>query len=178
MAIVSVTRLSSAIVRNARMGRIVFASLALCQFISQEPTAWENGRLPGKPIIALDATYGVEHPRHPLTGVGVYSRRILQGLATQHPEAGFRWCYRTHRFWRGAKETRPANTSASPLFERWIPSCNLFHGLNQRMPAQRAARSVCTFHDLFVMSSDDYSWRSLESASRIRRARRFSDAIW
>jgi glycosyltransferase involved in cell wall biosynthesis len=109
------------------------------------------------PIIALDATYGVEHPRHPLTGVGVYSREMLRGLAAAHAEARFRWCYRAHRLWLGVKEAKPVNASARPLFDGLVPGCDLFHGLNQRLPAKRPRRTVCTFHDLFVMSSDSYS---------------------
>lgn len=30
----------------------------------------------------------------------------------------------------------------------------MFHGLNQRMPARRFPRSVCTFHDLFVITGE------------------------
>jgi glycosyltransferase involved in cell wall biosynthesis len=99
----------------------------------------------------------VAHPRHPLTGVGVYSREILSGLAHAHPDVRFRWCYRAHRFRLGAGETKPANAHAWPLVDRWPPSCDLFHGLNQRLPRKRARRAVCTFHDLFVMTSDQYS---------------------
>jgi glycosyltransferase involved in cell wall biosynthesis len=112
-------------------------------------------------IIAIDATYSVAHPRHPLTGVGVYSREMLHGLAaaqaSMHPAARFRWCYRAHRLWLGAKEAKPGNASARWFADGFVPGCDLFHGLNQRMPKSKPKHSVCTFHDLFVMTSDAYS---------------------
>jgi len=37
----------------------------------------------------------------------------------------------------------------------WTPrGVDLFHGLNQRLPARRYRRTVATFHDLFVMSGE------------------------
>ena len=47
--------------------------------------------------VALDATYSLGDD---LSGVGVYSREILFGLAARHPEARFRFCYRPHRYLR------------------------------------------------------------------------------
>jgi len=108
------------------------------------PPAWSP--------IGLDATYSVG--RH-LSGVGVYSREILDGLAAGHPEQRFLHCYRPHRLWRGWLRSRPANVTCSPLFESsWPSRARLFHGLNQRMPAGRFRRAVCTFHDLFVMTGE------------------------
>ncbi|MBI5281776.1 MAG: glycosyltransferase family 4 protein [Candidatus Solibacter usitatus] len=100
---------------------------------------------------ALDATYSTGDN---LSGVGVYSREILHGLARAHPEARFTWCYRPHRLWR-AFTGRPPNASLRPLLENvQLFRTRLFHGLNQRLPARRFTRSVCTFHDLFVLTSD------------------------
>ncbi len=57
------------------------------------------------PRIALDATYSVGDG---LSGVGLYSREMLLGLAAAHPEARFDFCYRPHRYWRpGPIRSRP-----------------------------------------------------------------------
>lgn len=103
-------------------------------------------------IVALDATYSVGSS---LSGVGVYSREILNALASLCPDDTFLHCYRPHRLWRGIRAGHPSNAKVRPLFDSWAPfRCDLFHGLNQRLPAHRFARSVCTFHDLFVMTSE------------------------
>jgi glycosyltransferase involved in cell wall biosynthesis len=103
-------------------------------------------------IAALDATYSVGAA---LSGVGVYSREILRALAELCPRDRFLHCYRPHRLWRGIREARPPNACIAPLFDSWAPfRCDLFHGLNQRLPRHRFRRSVCTFHDLFVMTSE------------------------
>ena len=101
--------------------------------------------------IALDATYSLG-PN--LTGVGVYSREILFGLARAHPEASYLFCYRPHRFLRSFSERLPRNASRRLLGENSAPSADLFHGLNQRLGTARHRRSVTTFHDLFVISGD------------------------
>ncbi len=101
--------------------------------------------------IAIDATYSVGRQ---LTGVGVYSRELANGLAAARP-GGWIWCYRPHRFRRGLEETPPSGVVRRPLFDFWPPRCDLFHGLNQRLPARaRWRRSVVTFHDLFVLTAE------------------------
>lgn len=103
-------------------------------------------------IAALDATYSVGSS---LSGVGVYSREILRALAELSPGDTFLHCYRPHRLWRGIREPRPRNAGARLLLDSWEPfGCDLFHGLNQRLPRHRFRRAVCTFHDLFVMTSE------------------------
>jgi glycosyltransferase involved in cell wall biosynthesis len=103
--------------------------------------------------IALDATYSLGRN---LSGVGVYSREILFGLARIHPEAQFDFCYRPHRLLRSFRETLPPNSSRSLL--RGTPPGDLFHALNQRVDfdprSYRPGRIVSTFHDLFVMTGD------------------------
>jgi glycosyltransferase involved in cell wall biosynthesis len=101
--------------------------------------------------LALDATYSVEE--NP-TGVGVYSREILRGLAGAHNEAQWLWCYRGHRLARSLRESLPPGCSRRLLSERWVPRANLFHGLNQRLPAVRQRRAIATFHDLFVLTGN------------------------
>ena len=125
--------------------------------------------------IALDATYSVGEA---LSGVGVYSREILRGLATAHPEARFRWCYRPHRLLRSFKEKLPSNAARRVLSYSRTPGGDLFHALNQRVEIPRGLPVVTTFHDLFVLtaeySSPEFRARFAEQA---RRAAERSDII-
>jgi glycosyltransferase involved in cell wall biosynthesis len=101
--------------------------------------------------IALDATYAVGSQ---LTGVGAYCREMLHGLAATHGEQTFRWAYRPHRFLRARQQSVPHNCTRRLLLDAIPLRADLFHGLNQRMPAWRARRTVTTFHDLFVMTGE------------------------
>lgn len=102
--------------------------------------------------IALDATYSLDEN---LSGVGVYSRKLLYGLAEAHPDTEFLWCYRPHRLRRAWKEILPRNCGRRLLQEPLVPrGADLFHGLNQRLPRARFRHTVATFHDLFVMTGD------------------------
>jgi glycosyltransferase involved in cell wall biosynthesis len=126
--------------------------------------------------LALDATYSVGRN---LSGVGVYSREILRGVAAARPDLKFSWCYRPHRFWRGLSDARPSNAAARLLIDGLSPlRVGVFHGLNQRMPRQRFPRSVSTFHALFVLSADSSSaeFRS-RFAAQARQAAARSDII-
>ncbi len=98
--------------------------------------------------IALDATYSLGKN---LSGVGVYSREMLFGLAAAHPEEKFRFYYRPHRFLRSFRDALPKNAFRRLL--RAAPPAELFHALNQRVD-HKAKRTVSTFHDLFVMTGD------------------------
>ena len=99
-------------------------------------------------MIALDATYSVGRN---LSGVGVYSREILYGLARAHPEERLLFYYRPHRWARSWRERLPANARRRIL--RGPPAAPLFHALNQRVD-YCARRTVATFHDLFVMTGE------------------------
>lgn len=103
--------------------------------------------------IALDATYSLGRN---LTGVGVYSRELLFGLARAHVEADFLYCYRAHRYFRSFRDALPFNAKRAWLRSGgfWPRSATLFHGLNQRLEGVRAKRMVSTFHDLFVITGD------------------------
>jgi len=102
--------------------------------------------------IALDATYSIGDE---LSGVGVYSREILLGAAAAHPETRFDFCYRPHRYFRSRSMPLPRNARRWLLAEPFGPrSCELFHGLNQRLPRIPLRRAVVTFHDLFVMTAE------------------------
>jgi glycosyltransferase involved in cell wall biosynthesis len=122
--------------------------------------------------IALDATYSLGRN---LSGVGVYSREILHGLAAAHPGEEFLYCYRPHRFLRSYRQKLPPNAVRRLLVGG--PPGDIFHALNQRLDA-RARRAVTTFHDLFVITADysspDFRARFIHQA---RRAAQLSDAI-
>lgn len=98
--------------------------------------------------IGLDATYSLG--RNP-SGVAVYSREILTGLARAHPQEKFLFYYRPHRYLRSLREPVPPNARRRIL--RGAPSTPLFHALNQRVDTP-ARRTVTTFHDLFVLTAD------------------------
>ena len=98
--------------------------------------------------IALDATYSLGKN---LSGVGVYSREMMFGLAQAHPDSRFLFYYRTHRLLASLRDSLPPNASRRIL--RGAPCADLFHALNQRVEAP-ARRTVVTFHDLFVMTGD------------------------
>jgi glycosyltransferase involved in cell wall biosynthesis len=122
--------------------------------------------------IALDATYSLGRN---LSGVGVYSREILFGLARSHPQDDFLFCYRPHRFLRSFRDVLPRNAARRVL--QGAPKADLFHALNQRVDAP-ARRTVTTFHDLFVITSEystpEFRTRFTEQA---RQAARRSDLI-
>ena len=122
--------------------------------------------------IALDATYSLGRN---LSGVGVYSREILFGLARAHPHEKFTFCYRPNRFLRAFTDALPRNASRTIL--RGTPNADLFHALNQRVDA-RARRTVATFHDLFVFSGQ-YSTPEFRArfAEQARQAAARSDLL-
>jgi glycosyltransferase involved in cell wall biosynthesis len=102
--------------------------------------------------VALDATYSLGSS---LSGVGVYSREILQGLAAAHPSESWEWFYRSNRYLRARRIATPANVNRRFLAEALgSRSAEIFHGLNQRLPKRRFRRQVATFHDLFVLSGE------------------------
>ncbi len=122
--------------------------------------------------IALDATYSLG-PN--LSGIGVYSREILHGLARAYPDEEFLYCYRPHRFAHSYRQPIPSNA-----FRRLLvgtPPGDVFHALNQRLDT-RPRRAVCTFHDLFVLTSE-YSTPEFRArfADQARRAAEMSDVI-
>ena len=117
--------------------------------------------------IALDATYSLGAD---LSGVGVYSREILHGLAAAHPEARFRFCYRPHRYLEARRESLPPNCRRALLLDRFPPRADVYHGLNQRLPTRVRRPAVATFHDLFVLTGD-YSTPDFRAALRGTGAR-------
>lgn len=130
----------------------------------------------GDATIALDATYSIGDE---LSGVGLYSREILMGLAHDHPEVRFEFWYRPHRYWRSRALELPPNVRRRVLAEPLGPRrAGLFHGLNQRLPHLPMRRAVATFHDLFVMTGE-YSTAEFRERFTLqaRDAARRADAI-
>jgi glycosyltransferase involved in cell wall biosynthesis len=125
--------------------------------------------------IALDATYSIGAD---LTGVGVYSAEIVNGLTGAHPEHSFTLCYRPHRLLAALKTPVPANCRRRPLWETHAVRADLFHGLNQRLPDAHYRRTVATFHDLFVLTAE-YSTKEFRErfARQARRAAERADLI-
>ncbi|HEY2843417.1 MAG TPA: glycosyltransferase family 1 protein [Bryobacteraceae bacterium] len=122
--------------------------------------------------IALDATYSLDRN---LSGVGVYSREMLFGLARSHPRDRFQFYYRPHRILPSFRDALPRNAARRIL--RGAPGGDVFHALNQRVDAA-ARRTVTTFHDLFVISGE-YSTPEFRArfADQARQAARRSDLL-
>ena len=126
--------------------------------------------------IGLDATYSLGDN---LSGVGVYSRELLLGLASGQPKARFEWYYRPHRYLRSWAAEVPPHVRRRVLLEPMpLGRPALFHGLNQRLPRARLRCAVATFHDLFVMTGD-YSTAEFRArfSEQARDAARRADAI-
>ncbi|MDQ6708809.1 MAG: glycosyltransferase family 4 protein [Acidobacteriota bacterium] len=88
------------------------------------------------------------------SGVGIYSRELLKGLASVQPEREWLYYYRPHRFFRSFRLDIPRNAHRRLLLERSGRPAALFHGLNQRLPQRRFRKQIATFHDLFVLTGD------------------------
>lgn len=122
--------------------------------------------------VALDATYSLGRN---LSGVGVYSRKMMFGLAAAHPEEHFYFCYRSHKLLRSFREALPSNVRRRLL--RGAPQADIFHALNQRVEGQ-CKRTITTFHDLFVLTGE-YSTAEFRArfAEQAREAAQRSDRI-
>jgi glycosyltransferase involved in cell wall biosynthesis len=114
--------------------------------------------------IGLDASYSVGGQP---SGVGVYCRAMLEGLPRRLPGDCFRYYYRPHVFLHACGTPRLARRLL--LESGFGGGLDLFHGLNQRLPATRYRRTVVTFHDLFVLTGD---YSSAEFRQRFARQAR------
>ena len=128
--------------------------------------------------IALDAT---EAAYPDPTGTGVYSQNLIAALAAARPaeafpDASLALCMRIGPYWKwGRRRPWPAGCSVSPFWEPWLPPrpAALFHGLNQRLPRRSYPVSVVTIHDLFPLTSAEYSSPSFQE----RFTRILQDAV-
>ncbi len=107
--------------------------------------------------LALDATYALD--RFP-SGVARYSDGLIRELAGR-PEIAVTLCARWPRFLKLRRHFASLRFRTCWLqepFNRRLPAgCDLFHGLNQRLPRYRFRRQVITVHDVFPLSSESYS---------------------
>ena len=105
--------------------------------------------------IGIDAGNNLDRPP---TGVAVYARNVLFGLARARPDERFLWYYRSNRYLRSFGAGLPANAERRLLERfalRWSSrKLRLFHGLNQRLPLECRCPTVATFHDLFALSGE------------------------
>ncbi len=124
--------------------------------------------------IALDATYSID--KHP-SGIAVYSREILDGLAAAHPADSFVHRYRPKHY-RQAPSTHHSNVKQNLLLPFIARSADVFHALNQRADRRYGRRLVTTFHDLFVLTGE-YSTADFRQrfARQARVAAQNSDLI-
>ncbi|MBI2816923.1 MAG: glycosyltransferase family 4 protein [Acidobacteria bacterium] len=108
--------------------------------------------------IALDATYAADLSP---TGIGVYSQRLIASLAALINSEAQRLmlCFRPGPYLRARKMQWPTGCSLSPLLEWWPAArqAKLFHGLNQRLTCTRYSARIVTIHDLFPLTSAEYS---------------------
>ena len=117
--------------------------------------------------IALDATEAA-YPEP--TGTGIYSQKLIRALAASRPagmsrDFRFALCLRIGPYWRwGRRKSWPAGCSVYPVWEPWLPPrrAALFHGMNQRLPRRSYPVSVVTIHDLFPLTSTEYSTPSFQ----------------
>jgi glycosyltransferase involved in cell wall biosynthesis len=127
--------------------------------------------------IALDATYSID--KHP-SGIAIYSREILNGLADAYPEDSFIHCYRAKQYGQASRPVRPnvENHSLLPLLGGMFARPGIFHALNQRVDSRLGKKVVATFHDLFVLTGD-YSTPDFRRrfAKQARIAERNADLI-
>ncbi len=121
--------------------------------------------------IALDATYSID--KHP-SGIAVYSREMLDGLAAAHPEDSFFHCYRAKQY-RQAPRQIPQNVETHtllPILGGAFTRPDVFHALNQRVDRRLGRRVVSTFHDLFVMTGE---YSSAEFRRRFAKQARIAE---
>ena len=115
--------------------------------------------------IALDATYSAD-PQ--LTGIGVYSRRLIETLVTLDTPHRFLVCYRLSRLGRRKYFMRPGCVPGARArfdvrvyqepFTFWLPwQAPLFHSLAQRPPAFHFRKEIVTVFDIFPITGQTYS---------------------
>jgi len=135
--------------------------------------------------LTLDATYALD-PQP--TGVARYSQRLIAALAAANesglnqPSLRITLAARPRRFARLLREYHAPFRRVmlqEPLNLLLPRSTDVFHGLNQRLPAYRFRRAVTTVHDVFSLSSNRYSSPDFRRkfGEVIRDAVRRSDAI-
>jgi glycosyltransferase involved in cell wall biosynthesis len=117
-------------------------------------------------VIAIDATYVLDSQP---SGISVYSRRLIESLAELESPHKFLVGYRLSRWKRRNDVLRLARTDPSArgqfstvFFQEpwtfWLSKrAELFHSLAQRPAPFRFRREIVTVHDVFPLTSRDYS---------------------
>lgn len=129
-------------------------------------------------FIALDATYLVDpHP----SGIAVYSRELLDGLARTQADDRFLHLYRLKQYKKAAAPRFPNVRNRlllPPLPISYGKRPDVFHALNQRVDHRSARHVISTFHDLFVLTGE-YSSSEFRDrfAKQARQAAKRSDLI-
>jgi glycosyltransferase involved in cell wall biosynthesis len=116
--------------------------------------------------IAIDATYVLD-PQP--SGISVYSRRLIESLAEVESVHAFLIAYRLSR-WKRRHEVlkiTPRGRTGTGRFSTcffqepwtfWLPmQADLFHSLAQRPAPFHFRKEIVTVHDLFPLTSRDYS---------------------
>jgi glycosyltransferase involved in cell wall biosynthesis len=118
------------------------------------------------PTIAIDATYVLDSQP---SGISIYSRRLIESLSELESPYRFLIAYRLSR-WR--RRNRRVRFPASGPHERppfttcyfqepwtfWLSTrAELFHSLAQRPAPFRFGKEIVTVHDVFPLTSRDYS---------------------
>jgi O-antigen biosynthesis alpha-1,2-mannosyltransferase len=129
--------------------------------------------------IGIDATYTAD-PRP--SGMGLFAKRFIEGLAKVSSPHHYLLCYRPSRFRqrRHFLKPRPRPGQSTPVFSTsyyqepftfWLPwRTDVFHSLAQRPPAFRFRREVVTVNDVFPITGEDYSTSEFrEKFSRLLR---------
>jgi len=88
---------------------------------------------------------------------------MMSGLARMHPEQSFRFYYRPNRLFKSLSEKTTAETPVAVCW-RGAPRARPVSRSQPGASTAGSRRTVCTFHDLFVMN-----WRIF--ITRIPRAR-------
>jgi len=113
--------------------------------------------------IALDATYTVDPES---TGLGVYSRKLIESLAALQSPHHFLLCFRFSQYGRRRDFLRPAGLRGRSFSTRlyqepftfWLPrEEELFHSLAQRPTAFCFRRAIVTVQDVFPLTGHKYS---------------------
>ena len=101
--------------------------------------------------IAFDASATVKRER---TGVGRYAASLLDALIAGHPELeitlGFRlsrWKRARHRY-RSASRRVKSRWFVDPLAPELLGACDVFHGLDAKLPSRFHGPLIATLHDV------------------------------
>lgn len=101
--------------------------------------------------IAFDASATVKRER---TGVGRYAASLLDALIEGHPELeitlGFRlsrWKRAKHRYRSSARNVKP-RWFVDPFAPELLGACDVFHGLDAKLPSRFAGPMIATLHDV------------------------------